>query len=120
MSKYVLRIAMLLLAATSLGCAASSSMPVKPPPGWLVSSYKAPLTIDLNGNPCGPATKSVSESSVSYFRDFLLTGLSFAFDEATISRIARKGGIEHVSFADYEVFTFLGIYAKTTIIVYGN
>jgi TRL-like protein family len=93
---------------------------VVPPNGWFFASFKAPLTIEFNGNPTGPAIKHVEERQVHYFRDFLFTGLSFAWDSATIEKIAREGGIERVSYADYEYMHFLSIFAVTTIRVYGT
>lgn len=103
------------------GCASVTPFQttVRPPLAGLFVSVKAPLTTDFNGNPCGTKIKKVSSSNTSYFRDFIFTGLDFAWDDAAIQQIARQGGIEHVSYADYEIFNLLGVYGTFTVNVYG-
>ena len=100
------------------GCAFYNA-PVVPPQGFLFSNIKAPLTVNVNETPCGPQTRQYSKSSTMYFHDILLTGMNFAWDDAAIAEIARRGGIEHVAFADYEALCVLGVFAKFTVHVYG-
>lgn len=115
--------ALSLFACLALGGCAGTTLyyaPVRPPGGIFFISTKAPLTTDFAGNPCGSATKKVSHSETFYFRDFIFTGQTLAWDEAAIGKIAREGGIEEISFADYELLDILGIFGKFTINVYGN
>lgn len=112
-----------LILATLAGCAGAGAPPpaqmVVPPIGWLFSTFSAPLTQDFQGNPTGTAVRVVQERDVHYFHDFLITGLGFAWDSATIERIAREGGINTVSYADYQYMQVMGFFAITTIRVYG-
>ncbi len=114
-----------LLLATLAGCASeprdNTGGAVIPPRGFFFTSFRAPLTTNVNGNLTGPSSVHMAqERSVHYFRDFLFTGLSFAWDDATIARIARESNISKVSYADYEFMQILGIFSITTIRVYGT
>lgn len=104
------------------GCAGLTaySAPVKPPQGMLFVDVKAPLTAQFNGTPVGANLKKVSKTHTGFFRDFIFTGGTFAWDDVAISEIARRGGIEEVAYADYELMNILGIYGTFTINVYGN
>jgi hypothetical protein len=101
------------------GCV-SYTAPVKPPRGGLFESYKMPLTVNVNGNPCGPSVTKHSKSQTFFIWDILFTRVQVAWDDATISKIAREGEIEEISYADYEFLNVLGIFAKFTVNVYGN
>jgi hypothetical protein len=109
--------------AIATGCAGMGAAPpaqmVVPPSGWLFAKFSAPLTQNFQGNPTGQSVRVVQERHVRYFHDFLITGLGFAWDSATIERIAREGGIKTVSYADYEFMHVLGVFGVTTIRVYG-
>lgn len=127
MRTLALRRALLLLLACILGVMSSGcagavyhNAPVRPPRGILFVSTKVPLTTNFNATPAGPALKKVSRSQTRYFRDFILTGGSFAWDEVAIAKIAKEGGIENISYADYELTDILGIVGTFTINVYGN
>lgn len=85
----------------------------------MFAKFSAPLTLNFQSNPTGPAVRVVQERQVRYFHDFLITGMGFAWDSATIERIAREGGINNVSYADYEFMHILGFFAITTIRIYG-
>ncbi len=102
------------------GCSFIYQAPVKPPPGTLFAQYKAPLTTDFDKTPVGRDVKKVSTGRTFYFLDFLLTGQSFAWDDASIDTIAREGGIDQVSYADYEILWILGIYAEYRVHVHGK
>lgn len=93
---------------------------VIPPGGALYTSQKAPLTIDFDDNPVGAATLKSSHSETNWFFDILLTGGRYAFDDVAIAEIAKNGGINEVSYADYEVLNVLGLYQRMRINVYGN
>ncbi len=115
-----------LLAAVSAlliaGCATPIGFDsrVRPPGGALVTNHKAPLTLDFVGNPAGNRARKASWSHTSYFWDIILTGGTYAFDKAHIAKIARDGGINEVSYADYEFLSVLGVFQKMTVNVYGN
>ncbi len=118
-----LGVALAAIAIASLaGCASLTpySAPVKPPLALLFIDCKAPLTVEFNGTPVGPALKKVSKKQTTFFRDILFTGGTLAWDDAAIAQIAREGGIEQVAYADYEMMNLLGIYGTFTINVYGN
>lgn len=102
------------------GCAVGYQAPVRPPVGLLFTQVKAPLTADFGGNPVGPGVRKVSRTNTSYVWDALLTGMSFAWGDAAVQKIAKEGGIEKVSYADYEIMSILGVYATFTVNVYGN
>lgn len=116
-------VATALLMACILGCAPSRSGgrgPVVPPHGWFFSTYSGPVTQDFSGTPTGSHVKQVSEREAHYFRDFVFTGFSFAWDDVTITRIAREGGLKEIYYADYHFMSILNIFAVTTVRVYGS
>ena len=96
------------------GCA-SPRAEFAPAPGILFTSYKAPLLIDYNET---PVKNQKGSASAKYFRDPVLTGLSFAWDDCSIREASGNGQITKVGTADYEFFSILGIYAKTTVHVH--
>jgi len=104
------------------GCAGLTaySAPVKPPQGMLFVDVKAPLTAEFNATPVGANLKKVSKTQTGFFRDFIFTGGGFAWDDVAIAEIARRGGIQEVAYADYELMNILSIYGTFTINVYGN
>lgn len=108
-----------LLLSLCAGCACPNTE-VIPPQGGLVTYVKAPLTTQFNGNPCG-ADKKFSESQTFLFCPWPLTGsLNISAGDSKIKEIAGRGGIDQVSYADYEFLSILGIYAQFTVNVYGN
>ena len=110
---------LVLLAALTSSCAFYTA-PVMPPNGLLFTNVKAPLTIHYNNTPVGKEANKYSARSTKFFRDFIFTGLSFAWDDAAISQIVREGQVDEVAYADYEALCILGIYAEFTVEVYGN
>jgi hypothetical protein len=96
------------------------SAPVQPPLAAIFIHIKAPLTVDVDYSPAGAAVKKTSQQSTFYLHDWILTGMELAWDEAAIADIAERGGIEEVSYADYEYLNVLGLFASFTINVYGN
>jgi len=96
-----------LLAAICLsGCL---SAPFQPPAG-MVSVTKAPLSTEGNwtvGSKRGEASS------------FCVLGL-YAAGDCSISAAARNGGLKKIYHSDYEYFNVIGIWQKTTVIVYGE
>jgi len=116
----LLRWAALLVAISFVTGCVYYAAPVKPPLGGIFTEIKAPLTTDYNGSPTGASMMKASKSNTRYlYIPFLYTS-SFGWDDVAIGKIAREGGIKDVSYADYELFSVLGVYAEFTVNVYGN
>jgi hypothetical protein len=124
MKSVLRRVSALLLTAVAVvcltGCTLPFTAPVIPPHGWLFNNTKAPLTVEFNGHPAGPELKKVSKKNTLFFRDILFTGGTVAWDDVAIAQIAREGGIQEISYADYELLSILSIFGTFTINVYGN
>ena len=93
------------------GCAGYVSAPFSPPPGLLFSQYKAPLDVDFDKTTLG--TKEGKAESTS------ILGL-FAFGDCSTQTAAKNGQLTTINHADYEMMNVLGIFSKTTVIVYGD
>lgn len=91
------------------GCAIVA--PVVPPQGGLYSQTKAPISTDFVNTSVGSKQGQASASSI--------LGL-IATGDCSIQAAAQAGGIKTITHADYEFFNILGIYTKTTVIVYGE
>ena len=96
------------------GCVAPKSE-FAPPSGGLFSNYKAPLLIDYDK---ASINQRSGDASTEYIHDILLTGLACSWDDCSIDTAARNGRFTRVGAADFEFFTVLGVYAKTTVHVY--
>lgn len=100
------------------GCAAGRyTSDFAPPGGLLITDTKIPLTTRFNNT---PVKTEVGKASTLYLHDCLLTGLDFAWDDCSIDRAAKNGGLETVEYADVEVFNVLGIFGKMTVTAYGD
>lgn len=104
------------LALAAAGCAAYQA-PVRPPTGFLFSTITVPLSTNFKNTPV--CTKQGSAESL-YFRDPLITGLSFAWDRAGIKEAAMAGGLNTIEYADYEYTLVLGLFGKFRVIAYGQ
>ncbi len=80
-----------------------------PVTGGLVTTTKAPWT----------ATSNADYSKKGTAECHSVLGL-FGFGDASISTAMAKGGITKIHHVDFESVSFLGIYARFTIIVYGE
>jgi len=95
-------------------------VPVAPPPGFIFSSYKAPLMTDMEQT---PASTMKTGKATTQFMWILYPTISFAYDDASIEQAAKNGGITKIHYADYEVTqvnVLLFAYTKFTTIVYGE
>ena len=101
------------------GCASPRARFV-PPQGFIYTSYKAPLLVDYNETPVGDQKGSASAQHVGvpYPTAFGPRLDLFAWDDCSIKKASESGQITKVGTADYEFFSILGIYAKTTVHVY--
>jgi len=107
------RVLLLMLAVViCVGAAGCYVTPVKPPPGWIVANFKAPLSADnqevrIAGAKTGTAT-------VENYLGIISTG-DCSLEEAT-----KDVGIKKISYVDYEYFNVLGVYQRFTVIVHGD
>ena len=103
--------------ATSMLLLASCATPRSkfvPPIGGIVTQVKAPLTTDLEGI----EIKEASGSTSTLF--FSLYYFAFAWDDCSIEKAAQAGNLKSVEYADYETFSILGFFGKTTVTAYGD
>lgn len=90
-------------------CAGCVSAPFQPPPG-LFETTKAPLSTQGNWK----VGAKEGRSSVSTYLGLISTG------DCSISAAARAGGLTKVDYVDYEYENYIGVYQKTTVVVYGE
>ncbi|HNT36759.1 MAG TPA: TRL domain-containing protein [bacterium] len=107
----------ILLLLVCQGCAVVRSAPVVPPQGVLFSRTRAPLSVDFSET---PICEKKGSASTLYVHDILLTGLSFAWDDAGIAKAAANGGLREVEYADYEMLTILGVFGRFTVHAHGR
>lgn len=113
-------LALMAAALLMAGCAAAYVTPIKPPPGFAFAQISAPLTPNFDNTSNDPSLIKYSESKTYYVHDWILTGISIAWDEADVAAAAHRGGIGKVSYADYSFLNVLGFYATFTVHVYGE
>lgn len=89
-----------------------------PPVGLLFANHSAPLQVDMDATTLG--AKKGEATHTSYFHDFILTGLNFAWGSAAIGEAAEEAGITTVKHVDYDLLNVLGLYARFTVHVYGD
>ena len=98
-----------LIMSVMTGCVTA---PFVPPQGFAFSQTTAPLDLEYEDTKIA-GTKSGKAEVVS------ILGLVTVGD-ASSKTAAANGGITTIDHADYEHFNILGIFQKTTVIVYGN
>lgn len=98
------------------GCIEISSTFV-PPRGVIYNSVRAPLTTEFYNT---PVFDTKGEASAYYLRIPVQMYPSFGFNNADIDSAVRSGGLARASFADYELTSVLGIFARTRVIAYGE
>lgn len=107
MRKTVTYLILALFSATLLtGCMAMAISPVS---GVLYTGVKAPVTATAN-----PAHSKVGTASCSSLLGLIGVG------DASINAAAKNGGITKIHHVDYKSTSFLGIYARYTVYVYGE
>lgn len=92
--------------------------PFQPAQGLLVSSVRAPLSMDYDRTEVGGNTGTASAMFVTV--PFTYNLLSFTWDDCDIASAARNGGLDEVEYADYEFFHILGIFGRLTVIAHGK
>ena len=95
----------------SVGCGIYQA-PVIPPNALIVTSIKAPLSINYDATPLS-TRKGAAES-------IMVLGL-VAFGDCSITTAARNGELKVVNYADYEYFSVLfGIFTRFVVVAYGE
>lgn len=85
--------------------------PFEPPMGMIFSDVKAPLMVDYDKAQVSP--KSGRAESVC------ILGLVTTGDNS-IQAAAAQGGIQTIEHVDYQYFNVIGVYQKTTVVVFGQ
>lgn len=96
------------LALLHFGCVRA---PFVPPMGGAFTQIEAPLDVDYDSTSLGTKTGQASSQCI--------LGL-FSFGDASTQAAATAGGLTSINHADYEFFNILGLYQKTTVVVYGD
>lgn len=105
------------LPVTGCGGGVLWRVPVNPPRGLLFTTYKAPLTAEMDRT---PAEGRVGTASTLYVRDPIFTGIDLAWQDASINAAAQEAGISEIYYADFEVLQILGVFGRFTTRVYGE
>ena len=98
-----------LVGLTLVGCIRA---PFVPPTGSVFSQINAPLDVDFQNTDLSGLKKGTAET-------ISILGL-FATGDVSSQAAAQNGGITKIMHADYEYFNVLGVFQKTTVIVYGK
>ena len=121
-----------LVCALASGCANLYRSPVRPfagaphggrgavmGGGFIYSEYKAPLTTDFDATPA--EAPRVGRASTAYIMlPLIVVFIDLAFEDASVAKAARNGGITKVHYADHEFVSVLGLYGTYTTTVYGE
>ena len=101
------------IAAVSFFCSGCAMVqaPFSPPNGFVYNQTRAPLSLEYNKTNLGDKRGTAEATSVL---GMIATG------DCSIETAARNGGIKTITHADYEFQNILGIFTKTTVIVYGT
>jgi hypothetical protein len=95
----------------SAGCYFYSA-PVMPPVGVIYSDYKAPLTVQLQGQTVTQQKGQAGSSSI--------LGL-IAWGDCSLQSAAKDGNLSTINYADYSYLNVIfGVYQKFTVTVYGK
>lgn len=113
--------------------ALGAGAPVQPPRGFLFTQQKAPLAFTGEVPDVVPPTpreaaprvagltpatkcgKAEASNVIVYYRL-----LSVGWGDCSVETAARNAGITRIAFADYELFSVLGLYNRMTVYVYGE
>jgi hypothetical protein len=103
-----------------LSAAGIPKAPVVPPPGFIYTSYKAPLDYNFSEQGVGTAVSDEvgSETAETHFIRIPFISLSFAWGDASMEAAQEK--LQTADYADYEFFTVLTIYSNVRINAYGE
>ena len=100
------------LTAMFLSLTGCITAPFVPPTGMAFSQFEAPLDVDFQNTDMAGMKKGTAET-------ISILGL-IATGDASSQAAAQNGGITKIVHADYEYFNILGVFQKTTVVVYGK
>ncbi|MBI1291740.1 hypothetical protein GC173_10925 [bacterium] len=92
--------------------------PVVPPPGVLVTMYKAPL--DFNFGKEGGTKAENSRFGQSETHYIGIWFIRIAWGDGSLDTASKQGGISNLSYADYEYLNILGVYQNVKFNAYGE
>ena len=94
-------------------------VPLAPPPGFVFTQIKAPLSLDYAATASQPP--KTGSAMTHYVGLPFYDVISFAWnDTANVETAARNGGITEIEYADYELLQVLGVYSQFTVHAYGR
>jgi len=105
-------VSVFVLAVMVLSMTGCLKAPFMPPPGMAFSQFNAPLDVDFQNTDMSGMKKGTAET-------ISILGL-VATGDASSQAAAQNGGITKIVHADYEYFNVLGVFQKTTVVVYGK
>jgi len=91
------------------GFLSSCAYVMAPATGFIYTDLKAPFAVTDN-----TASSKVGTGEITSILGIVATG------DASVETAAKAAGITKIHHVDYEAFNVLGIYAKYTIMVYGE
>jgi hypothetical protein len=109
----VLLLAAMAFALMMTGCAGAAVMRMAPATGVIYTDVKAPLPA-ASAAFTGADGKKVGTATCTSILGWVAQG------DASIDAAMKAGGITKVHHVDFEVMQVLGLYAKYTVIVYGE
>lgn len=116
----LLVLAALAVAVCASGCSLSGyDSPLVPPPGFLYTEIKAPLTLYKPAGDISPADKR-GESHTRFVWIPPFRPMTFAWATAAVREAAQEGKISRIKHVDYEFFGMLLVYGEYKVIVYGD
>jgi hypothetical protein len=107
----------LLLAAILMGCLVGCG--TGPLVGIVYTNVRLPLTRDLKAAPM-PEKPPGSKRIIEIKEPFTGFGMYARVNSNALGDIARQNGMQHLHFADQEVFSILGIYRTHRVILHGE
>lgn len=94
------------------GCAVGPSAPFEPAHAIVFNNTSAPLSTEFKETPL-VGVKRGEASTIN------ILGM-FAFGDCSLRTAAQEGDLQTIEFADYVNLNVLGIFQKTTVVVYGK
>ena len=105
-------LSLFIIAAMVLSLTGCITAPFVPAVGVAYSQFSAPLDVDFQNTDMAGMKQGKAET-LAIFR-------LVAWGDCSSQAAAQNGGITKIVHADYEFFNVMGIYQKTTVIVYGK
>ena len=103
-------IALLVVAVTLVSISVSCSMPRSPISFVLYQDVKDALGVNPGDIPDSPKVGEATATSI----------IGITTGDSSIDAARRQGNLKKIYYADYQSYSILGIYGKTTTKVYGD